>query len=321
MNTKMATAFQTAFGTLAFMAAFISHALAQTTDILPPPERVSEHVYAWIGPLDGPNVQNQGYRMNLAFVIGADAVAIFDTGYTREMGEEMIAHIKRVTSLPIRYALNSNSQPHRYFGNDAFHAVGAEILATPEEVARMESMGGMFAMFAAQALGLKEGAILPPAAPVEKITALRTLDLGGGITVRILPAGGNHTPNSLIADVPSDKVVLAGDVLYGERLLAVLDVSHPKEWIDTFEGLRRFKDYFFVPGHGQPGPLAIFEEPTYRYLFAMWDYMCKAVGTGVDLDTAVKSYDQSDYSGLANFDILSGRNASWTYQKAEFACF
>tara|TARA_B100000427_G_scaffold289673_1_gene265511 strand:- start:504 stop:1457 length:954 start_codon:yes stop_codon:yes gene_type:complete len=307
---------------LAVLAILTSGAVsAQAADILPPPERVSENVYAWIGPLDGPNTQNQGYRMNLAFVVGTDAVAVFDTGYTREMGDEMIAHIKRVTALPIRYAINSNSQPHRYFGNDAFHAIGAEIMATPEELARMEGMGGMFAMFSAQALGLKDGAVPAPIAPVQKVTSSRTLDLGGGITLRILPAGGNHTPNSLIADVPSDKVLLAGDVLYGERLLAVLDVSQPKEWIDTFDGLRRFKDYLFVPGHGRPGPLAIFEGPTYRYLSNIWDYMCKAVGAGVDLDSAVKSYDQSAYSGLVNFDNLSGRNASWTYQKAEFACF
>lgn len=321
MNTNTATAFQSTFGALVFLAALIGHEPARAADILPTPERVSEHVYAWIGPLDGPNAQNQGYRMNLAFVVGKDAVAVFDTGYTREMGEKMIAHIKHVTALPIRYAINSNSQPHRYFGNDAFHAVGTEILATPEEIARMEGMGGMFAMFSAQALDRKEGAVPAPVAPVQKVTVPRTLDLGGGITMRIRPVGGNHTPNSLIADVPSDNVVLAGDVLYGERLLTVLDVSQPKEWIDTFDGLRQLKDYLFIPGHGRPGPLAIFEEPTYRYLSAMWDYMCKAVGSGVGLDSAVKSYDQSAYSRLANFDILNGRNASWTYQKAEFACF
>jgi len=294
---------------------------ARATDILPVPERVSDHVHAWIGPLDGPNPQNRGYRMNLAFVVGKDAVAVFDTGYTREMAEEMIAHIRRITPLPVRHAINSNSQSHRYFGNDAFHAAGAEILATPEEAARMEGMGGMFAMFGAQALGLKEGAVAPPKAPVRKLTAARTLDLGGGITVEVMPAGGNHTPNSLIALVPSDRVVLAGDVLYSERLLAVLDVSDPKAWIGAFDGLRRFKEHLFVPGHGRPGPLATFEKPTYRYLTSLWEYMCKAVGSSVGLDAAVKGYDQSAYSGLVNFDALSGRNASWAYQKAELACF
>jgi hypothetical protein len=53
---------------------------ANADKILPGPEQVSEHVFAWFGPLEGPNKQNQCYRMNLAFVVGGEAVAVLDTG-------------------------------------------------------------------------------------------------------------------------------------------------------------------------------------------------------------------------------------------------
>ncbi|MHA1597856.1 MAG: MBL fold metallo-hydrolase [Alphaproteobacteria bacterium] len=302
---------------LSVMGALPAHA----GGILPAPQKVSEHVYAWVGPLEGPNKENQGFRMNMAFVVGADAVAVIDTGYTRAMGEEMIAHIARITKLPIRYAVNSNSQSHRHFGNDAFKAAGAEVMATPEEIARMEDMGGMFALFGAQALGLTEGAVVSPDLPGTAIEEARTLDLGGGVTVNLIPAGGNHTPNSLIAEVPSDKVVYAGDILYGERLLTIQDISDTGHWIKAFDNLRKFKGYTFIPGHGQPGPLSDFEFPTYSYLSKTWAFMMKALEDGVGLTEAIKAYDQSAYSKLANFESLVGRNASWAYQQAEMASF
>ena len=71
-----------------------------------------------------------------------------------------------------------------------------------------------------------------------------------GVTVKLTPVGGTHTPNSITAEVAADRVVYAGDVLYGERLLAVLDVSDVSNWIAAFDGLRAYKGYTFIPGHG-----------------------------------------------------------------------
>lgn len=104
--------------------------IAQSEDaILPPPKQLTKHVYAWIGPLPGPNKENQGYRMNLLFVVGKKAVAVIDAGYTEVMAKEMLAHIKRITNLPVKYVINSNSQPHRFMGNPAFRRAGVTIVA------------------------------------------------------------------------------------------------------------------------------------------------------------------------------------------------
>ncbi|MHA1597548.1 MAG: MBL fold metallo-hydrolase [Alphaproteobacteria bacterium] len=289
--------------------------------ILPVPEKVSDHVYAWIGPFGPPNKSNQGYRMNLAFVVGTEAVAVLDTGYTRAMGEEIIAHIRKVTALPIRYAVNTNSQPHRHFGNEAFKAVGAKIIATPEEVERMDDMGGMFALSAASALGLKQDAVTAPDAPDTLIDAERVLDLGGGVKVTLKPAGANHTPNSLYAVIEADKVIYASDLLYSGRLLAVLDVSSPSEWLKGYDALRVYKGYTFVPGHGRPAPLSAFEFPTYSYLTLLNDHMTKAVEDGVELGDALKSLDQSEFAELGAFEMLAGPNSNWAYLRAELDGF
>lgn len=289
--------------------------------ILPPPVAISQHVYAWVGPYDGPKKENRGYRMNLVFVVGAEAVAVLDTGYTPAMAREMLAHVRRITPLPVRYAVNSNSQPHRFMGNDVFAAAGAETITTPLEAERMAERGDSFASTVERILELPEDSVPAPAAPKTLIKTPRELNLGGGVTVRLEPVGATHTPDSLIAVIAPDKVVFTGDALYGNRLLAVIPESNVKHWAAVFDGLRRYKGYTFVPGHGQVGPLADFEFPTYQYLKRLNDYMSKAVDNDVAIDDAMKAYDQSAFAKLANFEELAGRNASWAYLEAEQAAF
>jgi hypothetical protein len=49
--------------------------------------------------------------------------------------------------------------------------------------------------------------------------------------------------------------------------------------------------------------------------------MKRAVDAGEDLQTALDTLDQSAYSKLPNFDLLSGGNASRAYLEAEAAAF
>ncbi len=228
--------------------------------ILPPPKQISDHVYAWIGPLPGPSKENQGFRMNLLFVVGKDAVAVIDTGYTEAMAEEMLAHIKRITNVPVKYAINSNSQPHRFMGNPAFKRAGVTIIAHAKSAKRMDASAGDFATGIERILELKAGSVKLPAAPDKTITGDTELDLGG-LKIKIWDFGPAHTPTQLVVEVASDKLVYTGDLLYSGRLLAVQSVSNVEHWIEAYDRLKQFGDVLFVPGHGQPDKLAAFDFP------------------------------------------------------------
>ena len=289
-------------------------------NILPPPEKLSEHVYAWIGPLDGPSKENQGYRMNLAFVVGSEAVAVLDTGYTQNMGEEMLTHIRRVSDKPVKYAINTNSQPHRFMGNPAFRQAGAIIIALSGSVERMEAQSGNFAGAIERILELPEGGVKLPQTPDQIISENTQLDLGG-VSIKLDIYGAAHTPASLVVAIPKDKIVYAGDVLYSGRLLSVIPDSNIKSWITIFDQLKQYGDATFIPGHGQPGPLKDFDFPTRQYLNLLLTHMDRMIEAGVDAQDAIDRLDQSRYSELVNSDQLAGRNASWAYLEREAAAF
>lgn len=286
-------------------------------DILPAPRQVSPHAWAWIGPYDGPSRANQGFRMNLGFVVGTQAVAVIDSGYSPEMAEEMLCHIRARTELPVSYLINTNSQPHRFLGNEVFRKAGASVLAGREAAERMIRDGATMADVAAGILGL---AGLPVPQPPDRLLAAgesTDLDLGGGIALRVSHVGTAHTKGSLIAVVAPDRTVFAGDVLYGGRLLALIPDGSVRGWLAAYEALRTLDGATFIPGHGQPGPLVEFEQPTRAYLAKLKDQMDEAVKNGADIESARSGFDASAWKSLANFTELNGRNAYQAYQESE----
>jgi glyoxylase-like metal-dependent hydrolase (beta-lactamase superfamily II) len=307
---------------LFFVAAlsFSASAAKLSGAILPPPKQLTDHVYAWIGPLPGPSKENQGYRMNLLFIVGKNAVAVVDTGYTEAMAEEMLAHIKHITKVPVKYAINSNSQPHRFMGNPVFKRAGATIIAHEIAAERMARQSGNYAAAIESILELKPGTVKLPAPPDKIIKGDTELDLGG-VNIKIRDFGPTHTPAELVVEVVQDKLVYTGDILYADRLLAVIEESNVKRWLDAYERLKQFGDVLFVPGHGQPGKLSTFDFSTRQYLALLLDHMNKMVEEGVDAQDAINRLDQSRFSKLANFEELAGRNASWTYLQREAAGF
>jgi len=216
--------------------------------------------------------------------------------------------------------ISTNSQPHRTLGNGAFRRQGAEVIAAGAAVSRMTAEGAAMATAAEGVLGLPAGSIQAPGAPDRALQDMTRLDLGG-VTLEVIPVGTAHTPGSLVIKVVEDRVVYAGDVLYGGRLLAVLPVSRVDGWMAAFDGLRGEGDALFVPGHGLPGKLADFEHSTYEYLSTLTGHMDEAVEQGTDLQQAIGSLDQAAWRDLADFEALASRNAHQTYLEREAAAF
>lgn len=295
-------------------------AMAADGKILTPPVRVSEHLYAWIGPHGGPNPQNKGFRMNMGFVVGKNAVAVIEAGYYEPMAREMLQHIAKITRAPVKYVINTNSQADRFLGNEHFRRQGATIISSMLEAKRMAERAVMLAQFNEQLMGLEPGSIVIPNPPDRILDGDAELDLGG-VVIKLKQFGAAHTPSPLVVHIPKDNAVYAGDILYSGRLPAIIDGGNVKSWVAVFDKLREFGDAIFVPGHGKPAKLSAFEFSTREYLAFMHSEMTKAVNEGKDMQDAMAKIDQSRFAKLENFEELAGRNASFAYLEAEAEAF
>ena len=236
------------------------------------------------------------------------------------MASDMLKHIRNISQAPIIAAINTNSQPHRFFGNRIFKNSGAKIISTEKEKQRMATSIAQYRSTIERVLKLKKGSVAPPTLPDTMIDKPITINLGD-VSVIVETHGASHTPASLVVHVSKDKLVFTGDVLYRERLLAVLPDSNIKQWIASFNALKKYGKVTFVPGHGQPGALKDFEFSTLDYLTLLQNHMTKSIEADLETQDAINTLNQTAYRKLVNFEQLSGRNASWAYLEAEKAAF
>jgi cyclase len=183
---------------------------------------------------------------NAGFVVGDDGVLVIDTFQDPAPAADLLAEIRKITSQPVRFVVNTHYHLDHVNGNDVFAAAGAVIIAhrnvrawartenmkmidppmTPEKKARVESI------------------------PLPSIVHNGRLDLYLGsrkVEVRYYPG---HTGGDSVVSVPDAHVVFCGDMLWKDHVPNLIDAS-TQAWIKSLDAMPA--DYgvsTWVPGHG-----------------------------------------------------------------------
>jgi cyclase len=206
----------------------------------------------------GPNVwaaiSNRG--ANTGFVIGDDGVVVIDTtatvdadgNFSNEHGNQLLAAIRKLTNLPVKFVVNTHYHFDHVAANAVFVDAGAIVLAhrNVRDWIHSENLR-MFGNDIKPSHKSFIDALLPPTATYDQ-----SLDLYLGsreIRVRSFPG---HTGGDSIVLIPDAKVVFAGDLFWLNMLPNMIDAS-TKPWIATLETLATNAGYAFVPGHGEVG--------------------------------------------------------------------
>lgn len=231
---------------------------------------------------DGADTNPQG---NTTVVIGSRDVLVVDSGYLPSSAREDIAQIRRWTKKPVRYLVNTHWHPDHVRGNAAYAAAfpGVAIIAhetTPElergfdepnlsryrarvETLRRELGTGrtpdgkpMSATERAEAEAdlarrlpvLREFDGYEPVYPSVTFADAMTLDLGGRV-VQLRHLGRGHTVGDVIAWLPRERVLIAGDLV--THPVPYFFAGWPYDEIETLERLAALDARVIVPGHGR----------------------------------------------------------------------
>lgn len=277
---------------------------------------VAENLYAHVGDIGARSVANEGLNANLGLVVTSAGAVLIDSGATWRRARDIQAAARRVTTQPIRWVINTGGQDHRWLGNGFFQALGAELIAHAAAVPDMRSRGGDQLSALRSLLGAAADDTVPvlPTRLVEGPNARLTL---GGTVFELRHRGGGHTPGDLMVWLPHAQVVFAGDIVYVDRLLAVLPVSSTRAWLDAFAAREQLAPKRIVPGHGRLTDLATARAQTRAYLEALRAHMKRAVEQGIDVSEAVKSFNLAPFLHLTNAGELNPGNASRTYLEVE----
>ncbi|MGB2622732.1 MAG: MBL fold metallo-hydrolase [Candidatus Acidiferrum sp.] len=207
---------------------------------------LGHNVYAAIDKPKSPAGSNAG------FVIGDDGVVVIDTFEDAKAAEQLLAEIRKLTKLPVKFVINTHYHLDHVTGNGVFAQAGAVIIAQKNVRTWIHTQNLKF--FGASIKPEQKAWIAGLVAPNLVYESSIDIFLGSRkISVRYFPG---HTGGDSVVSVPDADVVFCGDLFWNKTLPNLIDASTDK-WIESDAKLAgESPTATFVPGHGDIGNAA-----------------------------------------------------------------
>ena len=273
-------------------------------------------LYAHRGHDDVATRENGGDIANVGFIVGTRCVAVIDTGGTLAEGRALRAAIRKNTSLPVCYVINTHMHPDHILGNAAFvddhpQFVGSDKLPEAERSHSQSYLHVLTRELGDVAAGSR--IILPT------LLVHGTLDLDLGSRVLTLRTWKTaHTNNDLTVYDKRTGTLWLADLLFA-GCLPVVDGS-VVGWLDDLAAIRALPGVRrAVPGHGPldaPWPQALDAERA--YLGRLAKDVRAAIRAGRTMQQAVDTIGAGERAQWKLFDVYQRRNVTAAYAELEW---
>jgi glyoxylase-like metal-dependent hydrolase (beta-lactamase superfamily II) len=264
-------------------------------------------------PVQGSVYLLAGAASNVAVAVGPREVFVVDTAEAA-MSDKLLAAIKTISPLPIRYIVNTSADADHVGGNEKFaKSAGGDVNAFYGQGARVFSSERAYARMTDSRNG---NAPLPSALwPTDSFEgALKTLFVGEPIEIHH-PAAA-HTDGDLMVFFRKSDVIAAGDVFATDRY-PVIDAKRGGSLAGALDGLNQLIDLAIpefnemggtrvIPGHGRiSNEIDLVEYRDAVTIIA--DRITQLILDGKTLDQVKAAGVSIDYDGL--YGATSGE---WT---------
>jgi len=243
--------------------------------------RISAHVHA-IPDNSVPLVPNIG------FVVGETGVLVIDTGLGPRNGAAVAEVAQRLGGARKLYLVTTHVHPEHDLGAQAFPAQ-TEMLRARAQLQDIDEFGlqtaELFAARSAVNAELLKGAAFRKA----DVTFERDYEVDlGGVRVRLVAMGANHTRGDTVAWIEADRVLFSGDIAMRAQPAFASAHSRLDQWLASLDQLEALKPAIVVPSHGPIGDAGFITG--YRtYLTTIRDRVTAAKREGQTVDRTVEA--------------------------------
>lgn len=240
-------------------------------------QKVADGVYAAVAA--------PAYKVNsnTAIIESDDGVVVVDTHSKPSAARVIVAHLRDMTTKPVRYVVNTHFHWDHWHGNEVYPSIypGAEIVTNQltreamvrkglkriqDHVRQMPAEIAQLKAALAKATGdgererlrddlrmaeayLAEVTALKPALPTmafERTMKIYRRDR----EIHLLFLGRAHTEGDVFVYLPKEKVVITGDALIGWT--PYMGDGYPEDWAGTLDRLAELDFTHIIMGHGAP---------------------------------------------------------------------
>lgn len=189
------------------------------------PKQIGPGLYAYISDNDG--------SANSTFMVGAGGILVVDTGVDSKEGAKLLAAIRSVSDLPVKYIVNTHYHPDHQGGNSV---IGPSAVIISTEWTREHT------------ISLSK---LQPAAHFEPAVVTFTEQLTVHLepyTAKVYFPGKAHTSGDALVYFIEQRAIATGD-LFLTRSSPAMDDGSAKSWIHALDQILELPVDWVVPGH------------------------------------------------------------------------
>lgn len=188
-------------------------------------------------------------------IVGDRDVIVVDSLTNAAMTESLLTEIRRMTSKPIRFLINTHSHVDHVYTNHLFPE--ATVIATHR--CREETKANLLAQAKHDAVFAE---LFPDVDFRGGCYTLQTMCFSGSLffhqgerEIRVLELGLGHSESDVVVHLPAEKILFCGD-LFMNGMAPVPGEGRVGRTIANCKTIEALEADIYVAGHGAPGSLA-----------------------------------------------------------------
>jgi len=209
--------------------------------------KVSDHVFMTTG------------FPNVIYVVGDDATLVVDTGLGTANGRLVARVAKRLSKGPKLFLTTTHYHPEHAAGIGGFPPETILIRPTVQQQ-ELEKEGAQTMTFFRNSpqFGPSLQGLGPLRAPDITFEAKAELELGGGVTVRLMFLGAGHTASDELVFVEPDRALITGDIVQNRVVPSVASSGGSfASWLTVLDKLVPLQPRVVVPTHSKVGDASL----------------------------------------------------------------
>ena len=235
---------------------------------------------------------------NCGIIVTSEGVILIDTGQTAIDTREVAAAVKKLTSQPVRFIVDTETHPDHSYGHFLFSppAVIINHIGAGDEM-RQSFDAQRMAKAEASSPEMKEALqgfrLIPPQIEYGDKIVLRL----GERTLELLNLGTTHSLANTAVWLPQERVLFAASVAVDNQINTIRPHTNIPDMLAMMKMMKALNAEVVIPGHGVPTTNKIFDFYS-GFLNTLLERVGKLMEEGKTLDQIKAEIKMPEYENL-----------------------
>jgi cyclase len=258
-------------------------------------KQIKDGIYVYVG---------KEFNSNCGIILTEEGVVLIDSGHNPTDSRAILAAVKKLTPLPVRFLIDT--EPH------GDHTTGHFVFSPPAIViaheGATESMKAAYSPERNQKLMAQSPEMRAAFEGYRMITPQMeyrqkmTLNVGER-TFELMYLKGVHSEADTAVWLPKERVLFSASAVVVNQYNILRPFVTIPDILAATKMMKGLNPEFVIPGHGTPGTVKIFEDSE-RYYALLLERVGKMAREGKSLDEIKKELRMPEYDGWGSKDRI-----------------